>query len=97
MKMLLVLLLVGIVVMVVIRSLRNERSAVSRRRFPGHDLPSRYDGTDTSFMATGAFGSESSHHGQGHDHGQGADCAPSHDAGGSVDCGSDGGAGSSGD
>ena len=90
MKMLLLFLLVGIIVIVVIRSLRNERSAVVRRRVPGPDLPARYDTTDASYLGTSAFGSDSSHHGHHH----GADCAPSHDSGGSVDCGSDGGGGS---
>ena len=89
MKTLLALLLVGIIVIVVVRGMRSERSAVFRRRFPGPDLPPRYEGTDTSFLSTGAFGSESSHHDHGQSHS--ADCAPSHDAG--VSCGSDSGGG----
>ena len=58
MKMLLILLLLGVLVIVVVRSMRNERSAFSRRR---------YDGTDSSYM--GGFGTEDSHHGHGHDGG----------------------------
>jgi uncharacterized membrane protein YgcG len=85
MKLLLAFVLFAILVMVVVRSMRNERSTAMRRRFPGPDLPPRYDGTDTSLIGSDAFGGESSHHGHGHGHG--ADCAPSHDAGGSVDCG----------
>ncbi|HEX6398634.1 MAG TPA: hypothetical protein VFZ95_14520 [Steroidobacteraceae bacterium] len=85
MKMLLVFLLLGILVVVVIRSMRNERPA--SRRLPSPDLPPRYDNTDTSYMSMGAFGADNSHHGHGH----GVDGAPSHDAGGSVDCGIDGG------
>jgi hypothetical protein len=93
MKMLLVFLLLGILVVVVLRSLRNERSVVSRR-FPGRGLPARHD-SDTSYLGMSSFGTENSHHGQGHGHSHGADCAPSHDGGGSVDCGGggDGGGG----
>jgi uncharacterized membrane protein YgcG len=91
MKMLLVFVLLGVLVVVVIRSMRNQRSAVSRR-MPGRDLPPRHDGTDTSYMGIGTFGTDNSHHGHGHGHG--ADCAP-HDAGGGIDCGSDGGGGGS--